>query len=150
MSTSFPKGQNAEEAQNSIVTLHKKLAALRAEIGTLSKKSSNPFFKSKYLDLNALLDAVDPLLVKHDLALIQPVIASQIGNIVETEIVDISSGASVKSNLALPALNDMQKLGGAVTYARRYTLQSLLGVKAIDDDGNFASGKTKKLESNKF
>jgi hypothetical protein len=37
---------------------------------------------------------------------------------------------------------DMQQLGSAVTYARRYQLVSLLGLEAEDDDGNYASGKT--------
>jgi hypothetical protein len=39
--------------------------------------------------------------------------------------------------MVLPNLQDPQKLGSAITY-RRYTLQSLLGLQAEDDDGNKA------------
>jgi hypothetical protein len=41
----------------------------------------------------------------------------------------------------LPEIADPQKMGSAVTYYRRYMLQSLLLLRAVDDDGNIASGK---------
>ena len=47
------------------------------------------------------------------------------------------------SEIALPQLNDPQKLGSCVSYYRRYTAQSLLGLQATDDDANLASSKTK-------
>ena len=48
-------------------------------------------------------------------------------------------GSSVTSSMELPVGLDAQKMGSAVTYYRRYTLQSLLGLQAVDDDGNLAS-----------
>ena len=45
------------------------------------------------------------------------------------------------SSIPLGDITDPQKLGGAITYYRRYTLQSLLGLQAEDDDGNTASGR---------
>ena len=58
-----------------------------------------------------------------------------------SKIVDVDTGDSVESSLLLPINLDAQKIGSAITYYRRYTLQSLLGLQAEDDDGNKASGK---------
>lgn len=122
------------------MTLLKKLLEVKSEIGTLVKKSNNPFFKSKYLDLNDLLSAVEPLLHKNGLVLLQPIKDGQVFSI----IYDTESGDTVESGIYLPQLTDPQKLGSAVTYFRRYTLQSLLSLQAEDDDGNKASTPSKK------
>lgn len=117
------------------MSIYKKLNEVKKEIGTISKDSTNPFFKSKYFDINSLLKHVEPLLQENGLILLQPIIKSE----VFSEIVDVESGESVTSSIALPELNDPQKLGSAITYYRRYTLQSLLALQAEDDDGNLAS-----------
>lgn len=114
-----------------------KLASVKKEIGTLSKNASNPFFKSKYLDLNEILTHLEPLLEKNGLILLQPVT----GETVCTQIHDIVSGQSVTSCINIPSLNDPQKIGSAITYYRRYSLQSLLALQAEDDDGNKAVSK---------
>ena len=62
-------------------------------------------------------------------------------------ILDLEGGF-VESSLELPANLDAQKIGSAITYYRRYTLQSLLGLQAEDDDGNGAISK-KTTSSNK-
>ena len=73
-----------------------------------------------------------------------------------SRISDISTGEFLEASIKLPELNDMQKLGSAITYARRYTLGSLLAMAAEDDDGNSASGlkakgkPSKKGSSNDF
>ena len=66
--------------------------------------------------------------------------------LVYTIIVDVTDGTQVESSLALPNIQDPQKLGSAITYFRRYTAQSLLGLQAQDDDGNSAT-KQVKIES---
>lgn len=114
-----------------------KLASVKREIGTLSKNASNPFFKSKYLDLNEILTHLEPLLDKHGLILLQPVT----GTTVCTQIHDTATGDSVSSCINVPELTDPQKVGSAITYYRRYSLQSLLALQAEDDDANTASGK---------
>ncbi len=116
----------------------KKLFNLQQEIGTISKDASNPFYKSKYFDINSLIKQLNPLLAKHKLLLIQPIM----DNMITSRIVCIENGGSVDSSLTLPDINDPQKLGSAITYYRRYTLASLLGLQAEDDDGNLASGNT--------
>lgn len=115
--------------------LYKKLLESKKEIGKISKDSTNPFFKSKYFDINSLLEHVEPILQKNGLLLLQPLKEG----FVSTEIYDAESGESIGSSIQLPNLSDPQKLGSAITYYRRYTLQSLLGLQAEDDDANAAS-----------
>ena len=120
------------------MSIYKKLFEAKKEIGKISKDSKNPFFKSNYLSLNGLIDAVEDVLEKHGLVMLQP-----LGNQgVYTQIIDTESGEKIESFLMLPNISDSQKLGSAITYFRRYTLQSLLGLQAEDDDGNLASKPT--------
>ena len=121
------------------MTIYNKLAAVKKEIGAISKDETNPFFKSKYFDINGLLRHTEPLLQKNGLLLLQPILNGE----VVSQIIDTDSGESVTSSIALPNMDDPQKLGSAVTYYRRYTLQSLLGLQAEDDDANIASKATK-------
>lgn len=125
------------------MSIYKKLFEAKKEIGTITKDSKNPFFKSNYLSLNGLIDAVEPILEKHGLLLLQPLIDGK----VRTEIILTPNDGSVEkvfSEMQLPNIQDPQKLGGAITYYRRYTLQSLLGTKAEDDDGNGAVKQIKE------
>ena len=119
-------------------SINEKLFALQQEIGAISKDANNPFYKSKYFDINSLLKQLQPLLKKHKLLLLQPIEE----DMVYSKILCIEGTGGVISGLKLPELNDPQKLGSAITYYRRYTLQSLLALQAEDDDGNVASGKT--------
>ena len=58
-------------------------------------------------------------------------------------IIDLDGG-SFESSLTLPTDLDAQKIGSAITYYRRYTLQSLLALQSEDDDGNSAIPSKKK------
>ena len=125
------------------MSIYKKLFEAKKEIGTITKDAKNPFFKSNYLSLNGLIDAVEDVLVKNDLVLLQPIKDGK----VMTIIMDVEGGDandSVESEMQLPNIQDPQKLGSAITYYRRYTLQSLLGLQAEDDDGNSATKQTKE------
>jgi len=82
--------------------------------------------------LNSLIEAVEPTLLKYDLILLQPVI----DNKVVTQIIDIETGDKIESYLTLPIITDPQKIIASITYFRRGTLQSLLSLQAVDDDGN--------------
>lgn len=120
------------------MSIYKKLFEAKKEIGKISKDSTNPFYKSKYFDINSLLEHVEPILQKHGLLLLQPI---HNGNVI-TRIFDIGdnkiAGAKdyVQSEMALTDIADPQKRGSEITYYRRYTLQSLLGLQAEDDDAN--------------
>lgn len=110
--------------------LLKKLMSARSEISPILKTEKNPFFKSNFFDINSLLDQINHILIKNDLLLMQPIE----GDRVWSKIYDVESQGLVESYINLPALEDPQKMGSAITYYRRYTLQSLLGLQAHDDD----------------
>lgn len=120
--------------------IYKAIEQAKSEIGVLSKDSTNPFYNSKYFDINQLLAHTEPILKKHGLMVMQPV---RDGAVV-TRVIHIESGEVEESGIPLPDLNDPQKIGSAITYYRRYTLQSLLALQAEDDDANHAAGKTPK------
>jgi len=115
--------------------LYKALGKVKSEVGAISKEETNPFFKSKYFDINGLLKHVEPLLEKNGLLLLQPI---HEGN-VNSQIIHIETGDKIESSMTMQELTDPQKMGSMITYYRRYTLQSLLGLQAEDDDGNSAS-----------
>lgn len=121
-------------------TLKKKIAELRNQIGKISKDKKNPFFNSQYFDINQLLDNLQPHLMELDLDIIQPIEDNKVVTIIR----DLDSDNTERSELQLPDLSDPQKMGSAITYYRRYTLQSLLALQAEDDDANKASGRTTK------
>lgn len=115
--------------------IYEKLSIVKSEIGVLSKNAKNPFFKSSYLDLSGILSALEPLLEKNGLLLLQAIedgkVTTTIHNLTNTDEV-------VTSEMPLPNIVDPQKLGSVITYFRRYTLQSLLALQAVDDDGQGA------------
>jgi hypothetical protein len=114
------------------VTLYMKLHRAKMHIGKVVKNATNPHFKRSYADINALLETVEPILHENGLILLQPIH----DNILLTQIIDIDSGQKVESWLTLPLIQDPQKMISATTYYRRATLQALLSLQAVDDDGN--------------
>lgn len=119
------------------MSIYTKLLEVQKEIGAIKKEETNPFFKSKYFDINGLLAAVKPVLNKHGLLLLQ---ALDNGGLT-TIIVDTETGKELSYGTAIPIVVDPQKAGSAITYFRRYALQSLLALEAEDDDANVASEK---------
>jgi len=127
------------------LTFKQKLLEAQKEIGAIKKDSDNPFFKSKYFDINAILAEVKPKLNDLGLILTQSLetieVSGQIKTGITTSIVDSESEGNINSFVEIPTMPDPQKTGSAVTYFRRYALQSMLALEAEDDDGNVASGK---------
>ena len=123
-----------------ILSFHQKLHRAKLAIGKVTKNANNPHFKKSYADLNAIIEAVEPILLENGLLLLQPIH----GNSVCTQIIDVESGSMIESCMDLPTGLDPQKMGSAITYYRRYTLQSILSLQAVDDDGNMASQPVKE------
>ena len=119
--------------------IYQKLHEAKLEIGKVAKNAKNPHFKNTYADLNALIEAVEPILLEKGLVLLQPIKEGKVFTII-TSIID---SYSVESYIDLPNNLNPQQLGSAVTYFRRYTLQSLLSLQAVDDDGQHASQPVK-------
>ena len=115
--------------------LIKKIEMVKKEVGVIVKDDTNPFHKSKYFDINSLLRHLEPLLEKYGLLCLQPIIDGK----VMTVIIDAETGSERRSEMSLPDLQDPQRMGSAITYYRRYTLQSFFALQAEDDDGNHAS-----------
>ena len=123
-----------------VLSLHQKVYKCKLAIGKVTKNANNPHFKKSYADLNAIIEAVEPILLENGLLLLQPIH----GNSVCTQIIDVESGNMMESCMDLPTGIDPQKMGSAITYYRRYTLQSILSLQAVDDDGNMASQPVKE------
>jgi hypothetical protein len=118
------------------------------ELSNVAKTAANPYFKSKYAPLDAIIDATRPILVKHGLAISQTPLFLEGAAGVETTIIH-RAGHSTTTTLLLPLKDQSpQGVGGAITYARRYALAAVLGIASEDDDdGNVSSGLTKKEEA---
>ncbi len=126
----------------------KALVKAQSEFGKALKSADNPYFKSKYADLQAVVDAVMEPLNKHGIAVIQRTEPSQSGVIVETVFVHESGEQLSAGQLYLPApQQDPQKYGGALTYARRYALMAACGIAPEDDDGNAAAQAIKEEQT---
>ena len=130
--TATEKIKELNELGNTL-TLHQKLHRAKLAIGKVVKNAQS--HHSKYADLNAIMAEVEPVLLENGLILLQPIQ----GNSVCTQIVDIDSGAMLQSTMDLPQNVNPQQMGSAISYYRRYTLQSALSLQAVDDDGEKAS-----------
>ena len=129
------------------LNIYERLSIVRGIVTTVTKTARNPFFKSSYADLNAVMEAIAPACIEAN------IMYTQYANIIEgvdvltTEIVNTSQPEDkiVGHTRLILTKNDMQAYGSAITYSRRYALVSMFGLEAIDDDGNVASGKDKPL-----
>lgn len=119
------------------VELYKALHQARKKFSTVVKNGTNPHFKSKYADLESILDAVEKPLDDNNLLIITRIQMDRI----ETDLIHVETGQKETAIYPLnPSLTDQQK-GSAITYGRRYNIQSLLNLVAEDDDGHGASKK---------
>jgi len=109
------------------------------------KDSKNPFYKNNYSSLASVFEAVMPAFQACDIAVTQVMDVTESGNmLLVTKLLHIS-GEFIESKMLLPAITDPQKIGGAITYYKRYSLQSMAGVPSTDDDGQEAV-KAVKIE----
>ncbi len=124
---------------DSIKEIAAALHKAQGEMSGAKKGAANPFFKSKYADMNSVVDAVRVPFSNHGLSYSQFPIY-QDGLVGVETILMHESGEFISSELVLPITKkDAQAAGSAITYARRYALQSIAGIPSEDDDGNAAS-----------
>jgi hypothetical protein len=127
----------------SLGQLAKALAAAQGEILAAPKTSLNPHFRSKYSDLAEVWNACRDALSKHKIAVMQvPQFEGETAWL-ETVLAH-ESGETITGRFPLrPTKFDMQGLGSAISYARRYSLSAMVGViSELDDDAEQASGRT--------
>ena len=111
----------------------------QSEMGGAHKGANNPFFKSKYADLGAVVQAVKEPFTNNGLSYVQFPIeeGGRIG--VETILMHESGEWLSNSFTVNLTKQDAQGAGSAITYCRRYGLQAVAGIPSEDDDGNSAS-----------
>jgi hypothetical protein len=117
------------------------LAKAQGAIEGAKKDSLNPHFKNKYADLAAVWDACREQLSKNALSAIQSVVIAGDGKRVLVTRIMHSSGQWIEDG-GVPLIlskDDMQGLGSALTYSRRYGLMAMVGIAPEDDDANAAT-----------
>jgi len=131
------------EQSESIAALAAALSKAQGVMEGASKESKNDFFKSKYADLSSVWDACRKPLSDNGLSVAQlSTLIEEHPDMVCIETILLhSSGEWIKGRLAAkPVKADPQSIGSCITYLRRYSLQSMVGIAPEDDDGNAASG----------
>lgn len=134
----------------SITKIAAALNASQKNMGNATKGASNPFFKSKFADLNAVREACLPVLNENGITVLQPTTVYEGKSYVETTLLH-ESGEWLSSLTEIIAnkQNDAQAHGSGVSYARRYGLQSFLCIGAEDDDGEKAHGRGASANNSK-
>lgn len=126
-------------------TLAEALAAAQLEITDPAKDAVNPHFRSRYADLATVLKTVRPVLARHGLAITQTTQVDEQGRLLLVTRLHWRDEELVGYYPIQPVKADPQGYGSALTYARRYTIQAIVGVAADDDDdGNAASAAPSK------
>lgn len=131
---------------DSLAKLAPALVEAQKKMGAALKDSKNPFFKSKYADLNSIIDAAIPALNNEGIAVLQSPAVKITGegsvSVIQTILLH-SSGEFIagESEVVAAKANDPQSAGSATTYARRYGLQAMVTLKAEDDDGEAAMNR---------
>ena len=137
------------------------LLAARGDFDPIVKKGVNTFLKAKYVQLNDLLDAVEPALTKHGLLITQSVgeattdyasfyeMDAKYGKVIEpavigrltltTRIWHVESGQWIETTSGgtythEKGISVAQAMGKLITYLRRYALTSLLLLSTESDD----------------
>ena len=118
----------------------KDFMAGQSSLETAIKNSSNPFLKNKYADIQEILDKVKSAFHENNYIIVQEGGADENGEFIDTKLIH-TSGNLFNCKIYLQyKKGDMQSLGGAITYARRYGLLSVTGIPVDDDDGTSAIG----------
>ncbi len=135
-----PDGPSSVRRSASIGALAAAMCKSQAEMKNPTKDAVNPHFKSRYADLAGVLDAVKPAFTHNGLSIMQFPCELDDKPALTTILAHIS-GEWIEATIALrPTKPDPQGVGSALTYFRRYMLQSIAGITAEDDDdGNAAS-----------
>jgi len=104
-----------------------------------AKDATNPHFKSKYADLESVIDAIKKSLNDNGIMFIQSFSPSDANRLSLTTRLMHESGEWIEDTLNMPLQkNDAQGYGSAATYSRRYALAAITGLYQADDDGNEA------------
>lgn len=121
------------------------LVKAQAEMPAVDKDGTNPHFQNRFASLDNIIAKTRPVLNRHGLAVVQFPAVSELGApTLRTIIVHNESGEQMSADMPLfVSKQDMQGLGSAITYARRYAWAAALGIASDeDDDGNHAASSS--------
>jgi len=117
--------------------LYHALHLFQQEVPNLIKGAQG--YGYKFVDLGELITTIKPILAKYKLGFSQPMD----GDRVKTIIFYYPTGQTIESSVTIPqgvqlkGMNDFQVLGSAISYLRRYSLVSCLGlVSEVDNDAS--------------
>lgn len=134
------------QTSQSIENIASALGKFQAETHGVVRDASNPYFKSRYATLEAVIETARPGLTKAGLAFLQAP-AGLVGNSVELETLLMHSGSGewIRFTTAVPLQKpDPQGVGSAITYACRYALMAMLGLPPLDDDAEATKPQPKE------
>lgn len=119
-----------------ITQLAKAMLQVQKELAPVTKDALNPYTRSKYATLNAIMEVCKPVLLSHGIWLTQITVPSEPGTVaLLTKLTHAETGQYQAALTVLPLQKmDSQSAGAALTYSRRYGLSALLGLVTEDDD----------------
>ena len=129
------------QKSESIKELASALTKAQAEMPAIKFDSKNPFLKNDYASLGAIIAGARPVIAKHGLSVSQLTFGEDGVAGVETVLMH-TSGEWISSSISMPVgeekgKSSAQVAGSIVTYLRRYSLASILGIYSDEDgDGN--------------
>ena len=118
--------------------------------------NTKPAHNYSYLPLEMTLDQLNPVLLEYGLFVSQPFGISEQGQPTVITILRHVSGEEIKGEIPLfipmlpettPQHKQMFAWGGAITYARRYSLKSILGLECDNDDPETEDKKPQQKHS---
>lgn len=128
------------KTSQTIIKIAPALLAAQKKIGAAKKDATNPFFHSSYADLGSVMEACKEALNESGIIVLQPIGTDEIGVYVETVLLH-ESGEWIADRMKIAPKTDSnpQDQGSAISYARRYSLQSMVFIPAEDDDAESAT-----------
>lgn len=130
----------------SIVEIAKAMNKFHAEVKQPLKNANNPFFKSKYVPLENVVESITETATKHGLSFVQWASNDVNGRVGVSTMLMHTSGEYIEFDAVYMNAdkNTAQGAGSLISYLKRYTLSAVFGITSdIDDDGNGASGNKK-------
>lgn len=115
------------------------LVNAQARMGTAPKSGFNPHFKNNFSTLEDLIDATRHVLTSNGLAVTQYPDSDGIHQFLVTKLKHISGEEEVsRALIVLKDPSDIQKLGSAISYMKRYAYAAICGIATSDgdDDGS--------------
>jgi hypothetical protein len=135
------------QKSESIIELSKALAKFQAEVKQPMKDADNPFFKSKYVPLENVVEAISKCAPNHGLSFVQWPSNDEQGRVGVSTLLMHESGEYIEFDPVYmnAEKNTPQGAGSLITYLKRYSLSAVFGITSdVDDDANDSSGNNNK------